>query len=288
MTAGKILILLLLMGVFVSMIYFSQTDRKIIIQESAGNTLGIDDADYIIEGKLVDMNDGISEVDIDNSTSKIITKYFSSKNIEDINNDAYDDAIVILTQEAGGTDIFYYAALALGYKNGYHGTNAILLGDRIVPQTEEYKKGIITINYTDRAEGQAMSEEPNLGVSKYLSWEDDKLKELIFSSPLITLDYPSVATVISSPLEISGEARGNWYFEGSFPVILTDGDGLIIAEGHAIADGEWMTEDFVPFEASLEFVAPEFGDSGTLILKKDNPSGLPENDNALEIPIFFE
>ena len=26
---------------------------------------------------------------------------------------------------------------------------------------------------------------------------------------------------------------------------------------------------------------------GSLILKKDNPSGMPEHDDALEIPIFF-
>ena len=46
---------------------------------------------------------------------------------------------------------------------------------------------------------------------------------------------------ISSPLRITGEARGPWYFEASFPVVLTDGDGLIIAEGHGQAQGEWMT-----------------------------------------------
>lgn len=111
---------------------------------------------------------------------------------------------------------------------------------------------------------------------------------------LIRLTTPLPNTIISSPLSISGEARGYWFFEASFPVVLTNWDGLIIAEGIATADGEWMTEDFVPFTATLEFVspyaadAPDFMSRGALILQRDNPSGLPENDDALEIPVVFE
>jgi len=110
---------------------------------------------------------------------------------------------------------------------------------------------------------------------------------------LITLTTPLPNSVVANPLLISGSARGNWYFEGSFPIVLTNWDGLIIAEGHATALGDWMTEDFVPFSATLEFTSPypgkgqDFMKRGSLILKKDNPSGLPENDDALEIPIQF-
>ena len=93
---------------------------------------------------------------------------------------------------------------------------------------------------------------------------------------------------IESPLEISGEARGTWFFEGSFPVILTNWDGLIIAETYATAEGEWMTEDFVPFTATIEFEKPDLYDRGSLILQKDNPSGLSEFDDAYEIQIKFK
>ncbi|MCK5466500.1 hypothetical protein KAI56_03330, partial [Candidatus Parcubacteria bacterium] len=77
-------------------------------------------------------------------------------------------------------------------------------------------------------------------------------------------------------------------FEGDFPVVLTDWDGLIIGEGIAVAQSEWMTEEFVPFTAEIKFEVPEYKNNGTLILQKDNPSGLPENDDALEMPVFFE
>lgn len=108
---------------------------------------------------------------------------------------------------------------------------------------------------------------------------------------IIRINTPRPNETISSPLVITGEARGNWFFEASFPVFLVNWDGLIIAQGIATAKDNWMTEDFVPFEATLEFQKPEFiGDfsiRGSLILKKDNPSGLPEHDDALEIPIVF-
>ncbi|MDP2650452.1 MAG: Gmad2 immunoglobulin-like domain-containing protein [bacterium] len=105
---------------------------------------------------------------------------------------------------------------------------------------------------------------------------------------LIVLQSPKPGDIVTSPLTVRGKARGMWYFEATFPIVLTDWDGKIIAQWYAQADGDWMTEEFVPFEGTLEFEKPEFGERGTLILRKDNPSGLPEHDDALEIPIFFE
>ncbi len=107
------------------------------------------------------------------------------------------------------------------------------------------------------------------------------------SESAIRLDFPQSGEVIESPLTVTGAARGTWYFEGQFNVVLTDWDGLIIAEASATAQDEWMTEDFVPFEATLEFEQPDYGDTGSLILQKANPSGLPENDAAYDIRIRF-
>ena len=110
---------------------------------------------------------------------------------------------------------------------------------------------------------------------------------------LIWTGVPRPGDTIASPLHISGQARGYWFFEASFPVVLTDWDGKIIAESFATADGEWMTEEFVPFTAVFSFASPyaegdpDFMRNGTLILQKDNPSGLPEHDDALEFPVVF-
>ena len=109
---------------------------------------------------------------------------------------------------------------------------------------------------------------------------------------LILIESPAPESKIISPLEIKGEARGTWYFEASFPIILTDWDGKIIAQGHATAQDSWMTEDFVPFMATLNFENPsweaDFSKRGSLIFKKDNPSGLPEFNNAYEMTVWFE
>jgi hypothetical protein len=100
--------------------------------------------------------------------------------------------------------------------------------------------------------------------------------------------------VVGSPLMISGKARGNWFFEASAPVSLVNWDGLIIAQGIITADGEWMTTDFVPFSGQLQFASPyqagdpDFMKRGAIIFQKDNPSGLPENDDALEFTVLFE
>lgn len=116
----------------------------------------------------------------------------------------------------------------------------------------------------------------------------ENIGNIIEKADLIHLTAPLPNEKINSPLVVEGEARGTWFFEGDFPVVLTDWDGQIISVGVARAQGEWMTEDFVGFRAELEFDKPEHIDNGSLILRKDNPSGLPEQDDALEIPIKFE
>lgn len=103
---------------------------------------------------------------------------------------------------------------------------------------------------------------------------------------LIRIDTPRPTQQVSSPLQISGQARGSWFFEASFPVKLLDASGATFASGIATAQGEWMTTEFVPFTATLEFSASA-GSAGTLVLQKDNPSGLPEHDDQLIVPVKF-
>lgn len=103
---------------------------------------------------------------------------------------------------------------------------------------------------------------------------------------LIRVTSLSSNQVVTSPLTVQGTARGYWYFEASFPVELLDGNGKVIASGPATARTDWMTEEFVPFSITLTFVQPTTS-TGTLVLRKDNPSGLPENDNELRIPVRF-
>lgn len=103
---------------------------------------------------------------------------------------------------------------------------------------------------------------------------------------MIRVTSPQPNATVSSPLKITGEARGNWYFEASFPVRLEDANGNILAQAPAQAQGEWMTTEFVPFEVDLPFAAPTTA-TGVLVLEKDNPSGLPEHADERRIPVRF-
>jgi hypothetical protein len=107
-------------------------------------------------------------------------------------------------------------------------------------------------------------------------------------SDLIYVESPLPGARVASPLRIRGHARGKWFFEGDFPVVLADANGKFIAKWYATAKKGWMTEMFVPFESVIKFKPPRSGSKGTLFLKKDNPTDRPEFDDALEIPIFFK
>lgn len=102
----------------------------------------------------------------------------------------------------------------------------------------------------------------------------------------ITVVTPSSNENVTSPLTITGKAKGMWYFEGSFPADLVDENGVSLGTVALTAKGDWMTEDFVDFEGKIEFTPP-VGTTGKLIIKNDNPSGMPENDKTLEIPVKF-
>lgn len=103
----------------------------------------------------------------------------------------------------------------------------------------------------------------------------------------ITVTAPAIDATVTSPITITGQARGGWYFEASAPVKLLNSAGSVIAQGFVTAQGDWMTSDFVPFSGSLSFPAQPSGSVGTLVLNNDNPSGEAANLKTLNIPVQF-
>lgn len=102
----------------------------------------------------------------------------------------------------------------------------------------------------------------------------------------IRVSSPRPNASVRSPQIIEGEAVGNWYFEASFPLRIVDGNGFTLALLPVAAQGEWMTESFVPFRAEAVFARPST-DVGRIEFRKDNPSGLPEHDAVLVLPVRF-
>ncbi|MFH1968348.1 MAG: GerMN domain-containing protein, partial [bacterium] len=89
-----------------------------------------------------------------------------------------------------------------------------------------------------------------------------------------------------SPIMVEGEAKGTWFFEASFPIKITDEQGEVLGSSFVTAGSDWMTEDFVPFTGEITY-ASKTGGNGFLVLAKDNPSGLPEYDKEIKIPIVL-
>ncbi len=136
-------------------------------------------ATYEIEGMDITLKKGYSQVEDPETQTAIETKYFGNHVEGDFNGDGFADAVMLLTQNPGGSGTFYYAALALGRSDGnYSGANAIYLGDRIAPQTTEYKNGQIIVNYAERKLDDAMTAEPSVAVSRYFKVSGGKLVEI--------------------------------------------------------------------------------------------------------------
>jgi len=92
---------------------------------------------------------------------------------------------------------------------------------------------------------------------------------------------------ITSPLTVEGEARGSYFFEGTFPIKILDENGTELGTSFVRAEGDWMTEDFVKFNGNITFTSKTPG-KGFLVFAKDNPSGLPQYDKEVRIPVTFK
>jgi hypothetical protein len=100
----------------------------------------------------------------------------------------------------------------------------------------------------------------------------------------IIVDSIRPGDTITSPVIISGSARGTWFFEADFPVELQDQSGKIIASGAATALSDWMTTAWVDFYLEMEFETE--ATTGYLVLRRSDPSGL--HPAAITIPILYE
>ncbi len=108
------------------------------------------------------------------------------------------------------------------------------------------------------------------------------------SPDMIVVENPHPGGVVGKEFVVTGKARGNWFFEATFPIEIVSPNGAIIGGSFATAEGDWMTTEFVSFKSEIIDLPSAYIGPATLILRKDNPSGLPENDAFVSIPITVE
>ncbi len=131
---------------------------------------------YRIEGKDVHLINGRSEKMVaPGFASKTTTSVLGTPAVGNLNDDGHPDAALILFQNARGTGTFIYVAAAINYNDGYHGTNAVFLGDRISIIHISIRNGVIVVKYRDRRPDEPMTAEPSVDRSAYFILDSREL-----------------------------------------------------------------------------------------------------------------
>jgi heat shock protein HslJ len=184
---------LLLLGIGVSRIFFAPSSTPAPIPVATTTLQGIPEAispkeaTYTINGNQVTLVHGISVTDsAPGSATKITTRYFGNEVVHDFNGDGRPDTAFILTQDTGGSGVFYYAVAALNTPRGYVGSQGFLLGDRIAPQATNIDEGtttvgtkrqnVIVFNYAERKQGESFATPPSVGKSVWLKLDSNTMQ----------------------------------------------------------------------------------------------------------------
>lgn len=126
---------------------------------------------FTIDGKSVTLVNGVSEIPTaPGSASKIITRYFGNDATGDLTGDGLPDTAFLVTQDTGGSGIFYYVVVAIQTTSDYKNTNAFFIGDRIAPQSTYIPAGSqeLQVNYAERKPGEPMTAQPSVGTTLFL------------------------------------------------------------------------------------------------------------------------
>ncbi len=148
---------------------------EVVRNESGVSSTNLSDprnATYKVEEKYVVLKDGVSETD--EATTRLVGDSVQG----DIDDDGEEDVVSLLTQDGGGSGTFYYVVGVLKKKGNYLGTNAVLLGDRIVPETLKVEQGMVVVTYRVHGETQAFAEDPVVQKTMYLSVRGTTLSEV--------------------------------------------------------------------------------------------------------------
>jgi hypothetical protein len=175
---GRTVVLAVLGGVLLLGAGFYALNTYIYTEKQAPLSSGYKNIEYGVGGVRVLLVNGVSEQEAaPGSASKITTRYFGNEALIDLNGDGREDVVSLLTQETGGSGVFYYVVAALNTEHGYKGSEGFFLGDRIAPQTTERgENGTVIVNYAERKTGESFAVPPSMGVSARLVFNPKTLQ----------------------------------------------------------------------------------------------------------------
>lgn len=137
---------------------------------------------YAIDGRPIVLKNGEAKEEAAQGSAILeTTRILDATTTGDLNRDGLRGIVVLLVQNAGGSGSFYYVAAVLGVKDGYRATNALLIGDRVMPQATEVHDGTIVVNYKERYPWESFAVLPSVSRTRYFLVENDELKEKPFA-----------------------------------------------------------------------------------------------------------
>lgn len=132
-------------------------------QGPQANPSAAKDLTVTIDQQTFTMRDGVAEVEsAPGSAAKNTLHVVGEPVTADISGDGKPDTALMLRNDPGGSGTFYYAVLAVNGDGGYHASNALLLGDRIKPESIDVAEGRFVYRFLERKPGEALAAEPTV------------------------------------------------------------------------------------------------------------------------------
>jgi hypothetical protein len=132
-------------------------------QAPQANSSSAEDLAVTIDQQSFVMKDGVAEQDAaSGSAGKNTLRVVGEPVTGDLNGDGKPDTALLLQNAPGGSGMFYYAVVAVNDGDGYHASNVLPLGDRILPKTMDFTDGRFVYRFLERKPGEPMAAEPTV------------------------------------------------------------------------------------------------------------------------------
>lgn len=232
-----------------------------------GNGPDVKNISYLVGNEGFTLINGRSEKPIVDSTAKNTLTMFGEPVYGDLNGDGLEDAAVLLVNDSSGSGTFYYATLAIkNNDNSYKATNALLLGDRIAPQTVEIHDGQAVYNYADRNANEPMTAQPSVGKSFYIQYDKNsgQISELIKTTIMTEIQAKVIAenTCIKGGESLApgyyNEGTKTWWFDANLNATREScNPACVVSEDTKTAEINWRCTGLIkpgvncPMDAKL-------------------------------------
>ncbi len=109
------------------------------------------------------------------------------------------------------------------------------------------------------------------------------------ANQMITITSPKEGDTVDATngFTVTGQAKGNWYFEATAPIAIYAKNGIKLTETYISAQGEWMTTNFVPFSGTISPFLTNGATEGYIEFSNSNPSDNEGFRRSLRVNVKF-